>query len=132
MAVAVPEKYRDLLKKRALALLATLMPDGSPQVTPVWFDYDGKCFRINTARGRTKDKNMRRDPRVAFDILDPDNVERYMQVRGRVVSITEKGAVEHMNGLALKYEGVSPWQGMKPGMVRVVYTIEPLHISTQG
>ena len=84
MAAKIPDAFKDLLNKRAFAHLATLMPDGSPQVTPVWFDFDGAHIRINSAKGRVKDKNMRRDKRVALSIQDPDNAYRYLAIRGEV------------------------------------------------
>src|ERR1017187_2996102 len=99
------EKYQDLFTKKAFANLGTLMPDGSPQVTPVWGDYDGTHILVNSAKGRVKDKNMRRDARVALAISDPENPYRYLEVRGRVVEITESGADAHINRLAKKYLG---------------------------
>jgi PPOX class probable F420-dependent enzyme len=132
MAEKVPEKYSDLFQKRAFANLATLMPDGSAQVTPVWVDYDGQHVRINTARGRQKDKNMRRDPRVALAIADPDNPYRYLEVRGRVAEATEKGADEHINSLSQKYLGQAVYPYRQPGEVRVMYKIAPEHFSTMG
>src|SRR5215472_10952761 len=101
--MAIPEKYQDLLNKKAFAQLATIMPDGSPQVSPVWFEYDGQHIIINSAKGRVKDRNMRRDPRVGLDILDPDNPYRHVSIRGRVVEITEEGADDLINKLAKKY-----------------------------
>ena len=92
MPEAIPEKYRDLFTKRAFASLGTLMPDGRPQVTPVWVDYDGEHVIFNSAKGRQKDKNVRRDPRVALALIDPENPYRYLEIRGRVVEITEDGA----------------------------------------
>src|SRR5207253_4300596 len=90
----IPPEFLDLVTtKKAFANLATVMPNGSPQVTPVWFDFDGKYLRVNSARGRVKDKNMRHDPRVALSILDPDNPYRHLEIRGRVIKITEDGAV---------------------------------------
>ena len=103
MAEQVPEKYADLLKKKAFANLGTLNPDGSPQVTPVWVDYDGKHVRINSALGRVKDRNIRRDPRVSLAIQDPENPYRYLEIRGKVVEITQKGADEHIDGLAASH-----------------------------
>ena len=85
MSQAIPDKYRDLFTKRAFASLGTLMPDGSPQVTPVWCDSDGEHVIVNSAKGRQKDKNIRRDPRVALAVIDPDNPYRYLEIRGRVV-----------------------------------------------
>jgi PPOX class probable F420-dependent enzyme len=132
MAVKVPEKYVDLLQKKTFANLGTLMPDGSPQVTPVWFEYDGQHILVNSAKGRVKDKNMRRDPRVSLAISDPENPYRYLQVRGRVVNITEKGAPEHIDKLAEKYLGQPKYPYAQPGEVRVLYTIEPEQVNTMG
>ena len=84
------EKYSDLFKKKAFANLGTLMKDGSPQVTPVWCDFDGKHIRVNSARGRVKDLNMRRDPRVSLAVVDPENPYRYLEIRGKVIEVTEK------------------------------------------
>ncbi len=108
------------------------MPNGSPQVTPVWFDFDGKYIRVNSARGRVKDKNMRRDPRVALSILDPDNPYRYLSIRGRVIKITETGAVEHINALARKYRGMDIYRSPRPDEVRVLYVIEPRRVAGQS
>lgn len=128
----VPEKYADLFKKKAFANLSTLMEDGSPQVTPVWVDYDGKHVRVNSALGRVKDKNLRRDPRVALAIQDPDNPYRYLEVRGKVTEITQKGADDHIDSLANKYLGQAKYPGRKPGEVRVLYKIEPQKFSAMG
>src|SRR6202030_3716238 len=100
MCKEIPEKYADLFQKRALASLSTLIPDGRPQVTPVWCDFDGHHVMFNSARGRQKDRNVRRDPRVALAIVDPDNPYRYMEIRGTVVEITEDGADDNINKLA--------------------------------
>ena len=130
--VEIPAEFQDLLSKPAFAHLATLMPDGSPQVTPVWVDYDGKDVMINTARGRQKDKNLRRDARVALAISDPQNPYRFLEVRGRVVDITEKGASEHIDKMARKYLGKDKYPFAKPGEVRVLYKIAPEHFHTMG
>src|ERR1700676_3566304 len=122
---AIPEKFLDLLQKKAFAQLATLMPDGSPHVAPVWCDYDGKNILINTAKGRVKDRNMRGDPRVGLDILDPDNPYRHLSIRGRVVDMTEKGADEHIDKLAKKYLGKDKYPFRTATEVRVLYRIEP-------
>ena len=129
---AIPEKFLDLLQKKAFAQLATLMPDGSPHVAPVWCDYDGRNIVINTAKGRVKDVNMRRDPRVAIDILDPDNPYRHLSIRGRVVDMTEKGADEHIDKMAKKYIGQDRYPNRAPGEVRVICKIEPVHTHTMG
>ena len=94
MTEVIPEKYADLFEKQAFGNLTTLMKDGSPQVTPVWVDFDGKHVRVNSARGRQKDKNIARDPRVSLSIQDPANPYRYLEIRGKVVEATEKGAAK--------------------------------------
>jgi PPOX class probable F420-dependent enzyme len=132
MAQAIPEKYLDLFKKTAFGNLATIMQDGSPQVTPVWVDYDGKYVRFNSALGRVKDKNVRRDPRVALSIFDPENPYRHLDIRGRVVEITQNGADDHINSLAKKYLGKDVYPYRQPGEVRVMYKIEPEKVNTTG
>ena len=132
MAEGIPEKFRDLFDKKAFAHVATLMPDGTPQVTPVWVDYDGQHVIINSARGRQKDKNLKRSPAVALSIQDPDNPYRYLEVRGPVVEITEDGADEHIDKMAKKYMGVDRYPGRAPGEVRVLYKIEPQHTTSMG
>ena len=109
MAQTIPEKYRDLFSKRAFASLATIMPNGDPQVTPVWCDLEGELVVINSAKGRQKDRNLRREPRVALAIIDPDNPYRYLEIRGKVVEITEQGADAHINKMSKKYLGVDKY-----------------------
>ena len=130
----IPESHRDLLKDetQAFVYLATQMADGSPQVTPVWFNTDGDFLLINTAKGRVKDKNMRHRPVVALCIQDPDNPYRYLQVRGRVVEITEEGADEHIDALSGKYTGNFKYQNHRPGVKRVIYKILPLQSDAHG
>src|SRR5438034_3203369 len=129
----IPPEFLDLVTtKKAFANLATVMPNGGPQVTPIWFDFDGKYIRVNSARGRVKDKNMRRDPRVALSILDPDNPYRYLEIRWKVIKITEDGAVEHINALARKYRGMETYRNRSPDEVRVMYVIEPRRVAGQG
>ena len=132
MSEKLPDKYADLLQKKAFANLGTLNRDGSPQVTPVWVDYDGKHVRINSARGRQKDKNIRRDPRVSLAIQDPENPYRYLEIRGKVVDITEKGADDHINSLAKKYLGKDVYPFRQAGEKRVLYKIEPQKFSSMG
>jgi len=122
----------DLLERPLLAVLSTIMPDGSPQATPLWFDTDGSYIRINSAKGRTKDLNMRREPRVALVIVDDANPYRYVQIRGRVVKFIEGDvAREHINQLSQRYTG-QDWELMRPDEVRVMYLIEPEHVSGLG
>jgi PPOX class probable F420-dependent enzyme len=108
------------------------MQDGSPQVTPVWFDFDGTHFRINSAKGRLKDKNMRRDKRVALSIQDPDNPYRYLAIRGDIDEITENGADAHIDTLAKKYLDKDRYPFRAPGEERVIYKIRPGKVSTMG
>jgi PPOX class probable F420-dependent enzyme len=131
--VAIPDKYLDLLqRKKAFANLATSMPDGSPQVTPVWFDYTNGLIRVNTARGRVKARNMKEGAPVALAIMDPDDAYRYIQVRGRVKRETEQGAGAHIDQLAKKYLDKDKYPYAKPGEVRVIYEIEPTSTSSMG
>jgi PPOX class probable F420-dependent enzyme len=132
MADGIPEKYRDLFDKKAFASLGTQMPDGSPQVTPVWVDYDGHHVLVNTAKGRAKDRNMRRDPRVSLAIIDPDNPYRYLEVRGRVAEVTEEGADQHIDKMAKKYLGQDKYPFRQAGEVRVLFKIEPVKYSSNG
>ena len=127
----MPDSFKDLLHKKAFANLATVNGDGTPQVTPVWFDYDGTHFRFNTAKGRLKDRNLRRNPAVALTIMDPDNPYRYAQVKGRVTDITENGADTHIDALAKKYTG-KEYANRRPGEVRVIYEIAPERIQAMG
>ena len=118
--------------RSTFASLATVMPDGRPQVTPVWVDYDGEHVLVNTAKGRVKDRNMKRDPRVSLAIIDPDNPYHYVEVRGRVVDITEEGADQHIDKMAKKYLGKDKYPNRQPGEVRVLYKIEPEKFSSMG
>jgi PPOX class probable F420-dependent enzyme len=130
--MVIPEKYRDLFNKRAFAALTTLMPDGSPQTTPVWVDTDGEYVIFNSAKGRQKDRNVRRDPRVALAIVDPDNPYRYLEVRGKVAEITEQGADAHIDKMAKKYLGQDKYPYRQASEVRVIYKIRPEHATTMG
>jgi PPOX class probable F420-dependent enzyme len=132
MAEQIPDGFKDILNKRGFAHLATLMQDDSPQVTPVWYDFDGNYIRINTAKGRVKDKNMRRAKRVALSIQDPDNPYRYLAIRGDIVEITENGADAHIDSLAKKYLDKDRYPFRGPNEVRVIYKIRPDKVSTVG
>lgn len=131
MAASVPSQYLDLLQKPAFAHLTTLMPDGSPQVSPVWCDFDGTHVIVNSAKGRQKDRNMRRDPRVALALSDPQNPYRYLQIRGKVIEVTENGADASIEKLSQKYLGKA-YPFRQPGEARVIYRIEPEHVSGSG
>jgi PPOX class probable F420-dependent enzyme len=131
---SIPENFHDLLadKKRAFLYLATLMPDGSPQVTPVWFNTDGEYILINTAQGRIKDRNMRARPQVALCIADPANPYRYLQIRGKVIEFTTEGADAHIDTLAGKYTGTPKYTFGKTGEIRVTYKILPEKVDAHG
>jgi len=124
--------YRDIFDKKAFCHLATVGTDGRPQVTPVWCDFDGTHVRINTARGRVKDRNLKANPRVALTAQDPDNPYRYVQVRGRVSEMTEKGADAHIDALAKKYMGKDKYPYRQPGEVRVMVKITPESVQGMG
>jgi PPOX class probable F420-dependent enzyme len=129
----IPAGFLDLLtEKKAFAHIATLQPDGSPQVTPVWFDYTNGVIRVNTAKGRIKARNMTVGAKVALSILDPDNAYRYIQIRGTVTKETTDGAAAHINSLAKKYidQDVYPWG--REGETRVSYEITPSAANTMG
>ena len=132
MPEVIPQQFRDLFNKKAFASLTTLMPDGSPQTTPVWCDSDGEHVIFNSAKGRQKDRNVRRDPRVAMAIIDPDNPYRYLEIRGKVVEITEQGADAHIDKMAKKYLDKDKYPFSQPGEVRVLYKIRPEHTTTMG
>lgn len=129
----IPDAYLDLFQqKKAFANLATLMPDGTPQVTPVWFDYNGSVIRVNSAKGRTKTRNMQPGASIALSIMDPDNAYRYVQVRGKVTRVTEEGASAHIDSLAKKYIGQDKYPWSRPGEVRVTFEITPTAVQTMG
>jgi PPOX class probable F420-dependent enzyme len=131
--VTIPENFVDLLTgKKAFANLATVMKDGSAQVTPIWFDYTNGKIRVNTARGRVKARTLRPGALVALAILDPENPYRYLQVRGRVLNVTEEGADAHIDSLAKKYLGQDKYPFRQPGEVRVKCEIEPTSAHGQG
>ena len=128
----IPSSHLDLFKKKAFAHLATVMPDGKPQVTPIWVDYDGRNVVFNTAEGRQKDKNLQRDARVAMSILDPDNPYRYLEVRGRIVERTHSGADQHIDAMAKKYLNQDKYPFRQPNEVRVIYKVQPEHVTSMA
>jgi PPOX class probable F420-dependent enzyme len=133
MPAEIPEKYLDLFSKRAFANLATVMPSGHPQVTPVWCDLEDGCVLINTARGRQKDRNIKRDPHVALAIVDPDNPYRYLEVRGQAEEVSEGGiADDQIDRMAKKYMGLDKYPYRQSGEKRVLYRVRPEHTSTMG
>lgn len=129
MRSVIPSEFMDLFQKRAFGHLATLMPDKTPQVSPIWVDYDGRFLLVNSVKGRQKDRNIRRDGHVAIEVQDPDNPYRYLLVRGLVIEVTEEGAEDHIDVLSMRYKGV-PYPAKSPNAPRVIYRIEPLSVST--
>ena len=115
MSATFPENYLDLFDKKAFGSFTTIMPDGSPQTSPVWVDYQNGHIWVNSAEGRQKDKNVRRDARVAVAIIDPDNPYRYVEVRGKVNEITNDGADTHIDKMAKKYLGQEKYPYAQPG-----------------
>lgn len=118
-------EVKELLDKPVFAHVATLMSDGSPQVSPVWIDYQGDDVLINTAEGRLKEQNLRADGRVAISLVDPDNPYSNLLIRGRVKEVTQEGADSNIDALAKKYLGADEYPLRQPGEVRVKILIEP-------
>ena len=135
MPVEIPASFMDLItEKKVLPVLVTIMPDGQPQGSVVWFSYDNGYILVNSAKGRQKDKNMRARPMVTLVFVDPADPYRFVEVRGKVVEVTENGAVDHINALSLRYDGISDFFADKEERrhteVRVVYRIEPIRVVT--
>ncbi|MBI1256650.1 MAG: TIGR03618 family F420-dependent PPOX class oxidoreductase [Chloroflexi bacterium] len=134
MAVPIPDDFRDLLDRPIVVALVTVMPDGQPQATPVWVDFDGTYIGVNSKRGRQKDKNMTVGAKVTVLSIDPNDTSRWLEVRGRVAVVTEEGALEHANALSLKYDGnpdfFAPYPERRGKETRVTYKIEPLRVNT--
>lgn len=138
MSTKIPNSHKDLLEKPVHVALTTVMPDGQPQSSVVWWDYDGENVLINTARGRQKDKNLSARPIATLLAVDPQNPYRYMEIRGQVTEATEEGAVEHISKLAKKYRGVDQYYGgVAPAEranieTRVIYKIKPMKVLAFG
>ena len=132
-SLTIPEKFLPILtEKKAFAHLATVMPDGTPQVTPVWFFFKDGKFIVNTARGRVKDRNMTKNSHVALSITDPDNGYVHLAVRGTIANVTEDGADANIDALAKKYIDKDKYPWRRPDEVRVMYEIEPTSVSAMG
>jgi PPOX class probable F420-dependent enzyme len=131
-AAQIPDSHAHILESKALLQLAIVLKDGTPQVSPVWFDTEGDLIRINSVRGRLKDKVMRARPAVAAAIVDPENPFSWLGIRGTVVEITEEGAEAHIDLLAKKYLGVEIYPNRQPGQVRVLYKIRPEKMFTMA
>ncbi len=129
----IPDDFHDLFERKTFANFATVMPDGTPQVTPVWVGYDGDYLLVNTARGRQKEKNVQRNPKVGMSMFDPDDPYRFLSIRGEVEEVTEDGAIEHINELTKRYMGKDeyPNLGEEQGP-RVIIRIRPDRVVTGG
>ena len=133
MAAAIPENFKDLVTtKLTFAHLGTVMKNGTPQVTPIWFSFDGENILLNSAKGRIKDRNMRARPHVALSILDPENPYRYLQIIGTITDVTEQGGDAHIDALAKKYLGKDSYPWKQPNEVRVNYNVRPDKVQTMG
>ncbi len=130
MSATLSEGVKKLFREPNFGHLATLMPDGSPQVSPVWVDIDGNRILVNTAEGRVKPRNVRRDARVAISIHNQDNPYSSAFIRGRVVEITHEGADELIDKLAKKYLGQDTYPYRQQGEQRVILVIEPEHVGS--
>ena len=125
MPQPLPEGLLELLRKPSPCFIATLMPDGSPQLTETWVTTDGENIVINIVDGMQKARNIARDPRVAVNVADPENVNRYYAVRGRVVATTTERARESIDEISQKYLGIPyPFFSGNPNETRVLITIE--------
>lgn len=129
---SIPEPAKKLLKGKAFAHVATLMSDGSPQVTPVWVDHEGDTLVFNTSVGRLKHRNLKRDGRVALSMVDPEDPYTALLVRGKVTEITTEGADDHINALSKRYLGVDEYPFAAPGEERVIVRVEPEKVSFGG
>lgn len=135
MVALVPESHQDLLERRVFVVATTLMPDGTPQSSVIWWDYDGDYIRMNTATGRQKEKNLLDNPKITLVALDPDNGYRYIEIRGVVESVTEEGGREHIEKLSWKYENQKYYGGFNTWAnpddeTRLIVNIRPTRVRT--
>ena len=132
----IPADFLDLVDCPPVAALTTVMPDGAPQTSVVWCDFDGTHVRVNTMRGFRKEKNMRAEPKVTLLCFDPGEPLRFLEVRGTVVAMTEEGAMAHLDGLSMRYVGASPYFGrcidakFRETETPVLCLIQPTHVVT--
>jgi PPOX class probable F420-dependent enzyme len=111
MSNMIPADFLDLVNGPRVAALSTVLPDGQPQTTVVWCDFDGTWIRVTTILGFRKEKNMRLNPKVTLLCFDPRQPLRFIEIRGTVVEMTETGALEHLDSLSERYIGKSPYYG---------------------
>lgn len=133
MPATIPASHLDLLTtKKAFAHIATIMADGTPQVTPVWVDFDGTHVLFNSAKGRLKDKNLEQRKIIGIAVSDPENPYRYLGLQGKVVEITEEGADAHIDKMAMKYMGKESYPFRTPTEVRRIYKVEIDKVHVMG
>ena len=134
MPVAIPEEFKDLLERPIVVALVTVMPDGQPQATPIWTDMKDGNLRVNTARGRQKDRNMKRDAKVTILSIDPDDPYRWLEVRGKIIDESEATGLEVINALSAKYRDEPDYYARNPSRrgkeTRVTYLVEPTKVTT--
>lgn len=128
----IPSGYEDLLESTAVANIATIGPQDEPQVNPVWFGWDGEHLRFSQTKTRQKYHNLRRDPRIALSIVDPNNPYRYLEIRGKVVGIEEDPNLDFINAMAKKYLGQDKYPWHHPDDERVVILVEPERTTQMG
>ncbi|BCL81936.1 putative pyridoxamine 5'-phosphate oxidase [Ktedonobacteria bacterium brp13] len=128
----VPEQYKDILNSKSVAHIATIGPKGEPQSTPVWFGWDGEHILFSLTKGRQKYHNLLRDPQIALSITDPQEIHRYLEIRGTVERIDEDPNLDFINSMANKYLGLEKYPWHQPGDERVIIVVKPEHTTHQG
>jgi PPOX class probable F420-dependent enzyme len=140
MTELIPESHQDLLLQPVNGVLTTMMPDGQPQMSIIWADYDGQYVLINTTLERQKGKNMLANPKVNLLMIDPKNVVRFLEVRGEVVAVTQEGAVAHAdkqaqaysNGAKQRFYGDIYPEEQQAKETRVIVKIAPRKVTTNA
>ncbi len=131
-APVIPESHKDLLDSTALAAVATIGPTGAPQVSPVWFGWDGQLLSFSQTKTRQKYKNLKKDDRVALSIVDPENPYRYLEIRGKVVDFVEDPDKAFIDSMSKKYLGQDRYPWNQPADERVIVVVQPERTHTMG
>ena len=129
---SIPESHEDLLRSTALVHVATLGPNDEPQNNPVWFDWDGEYVKFSQTKTRQKYRNIKREPRLALSIVDPDDPYRYLEIRGVVDRVEEDPDLTFINSMSKKYLGIDEYQNHRPGDERIVIFVRPEHTTKMG
>jgi PPOX class probable F420-dependent enzyme len=132
MADGIDGRSRELLEAKNFCHVATIGPDGTPDVAVVWVDVNGEDVLLNSAEGRTWPDNLRRDPRAKLTVVNSDDPYEYVSIDGRVVEMTHEGADEHIDKLSQKYFGQEEYQGRTPDEVRLLIRVKPETVSIRG